>query len=60
MLPQWERIKERGHQLIVDTLGAAQNNVTLALICIQAQLWTQSMVAAIVRKSEEGALPTDI
>ncbi|KAK4832916.1 hypothetical protein QYF61_026559 [Mycteria americana] len=54
ILPQWERINERDHQLIVDALDAAQNNVSLA------QLWMQSMVAAIIREGEEGTLPTEI
>ncbi|KAK4806952.1 hypothetical protein QYF61_027319 [Mycteria americana] len=58
--PQWERIHERDHQLIVDALGVAQSNVSLALSCIQAQLWMQSMVAAIIREGEEGTLPTEI
>ncbi|XP_075346023.1 uncharacterized protein LOC142403694 [Mycteria americana] len=60
LLPQWERINEEDHQLIVNTLGAAQINVSLALSCIQAQLWVQSTVAAIVREGEEGTLPTEI
>ncbi|KAK4821384.1 hypothetical protein QYF61_018922 [Mycteria americana] len=50
ILPQRERINERDHQRIVDALGVAQYNVSLALSCIQAQLWMQSMVAAIIRE----------
>ncbi|XP_074875776.1 uncharacterized protein LOC142026553 [Buteo buteo] len=60
ILPQWERMNEKDHQLIVNALGAAQINVSLALRCIQAQLWVQSTVAAIVREGEEGTLPTEI
>ncbi|XP_076185054.1 uncharacterized protein LOC143156043 [Aptenodytes patagonicus] len=60
ILPQWERINEGDHQLMVDALGAAQNNVSLALSCTQAQLWMQCMVAAIIREGEEGTLPTEI
>ncbi|KAK4828276.1 hypothetical protein QYF61_024941 [Mycteria americana] len=60
ILPQWKRINERDHQVIVDALGVAQTNVSLALSFIQAQLWMQSMVAAIVREGEEGTLPTEI
>ena len=60
ILPQWERINEKDHQLIVNALDAAQNNVSLALNCIQAQLWIQSTVAAIVREGEGGTLPTEI
>ena len=47
-------------QLIVNTLGATQINVSLALSCIEAQLWVQSTVAAIIREGEEGTLPTEI
>uniref|UniRef100_A0A8C3PND6 Uncharacterized protein n=1 Tax=Calidris pygmaea TaxID=425635 RepID=A0A8C3PND6_9CHAR len=60
VLPQWERINKRDHQLIVDALDAAQTNVSLALSCIQAQLWMQSTVAAIIREGAEGTLPTEI
>jgi len=60
ILPQWQRINEKDHQLIVNTLGAAQINVSLALSCTQAQLWIQSTVAVTVREGEEGTLPTEI
>lgn len=36
ILPRWEKINERDHQLIVNALGIAQNNVSLVLSCIQA------------------------
>jgi len=42
--------------LTADALGAAQNNVSLALSCVQAQLWMKSTVAAIIREVEEGTL----
>ncbi|XP_072707269.1 uncharacterized protein [Ciconia boyciana] len=60
MLPQWGKVNEKDQQLIVDALGVAQNNVSLALSCIQAQLWMQSIVAAIIREGEEGTRPTEI
>ncbi|XP_074424622.1 uncharacterized protein LOC141735547 [Larus michahellis] len=60
ILPQWEETGEKDHQLITDALGTTQNNVSLALSCIQAQLWMQSMTAAIIREGEEGTLPTEI
>ncbi|XP_076194341.1 uncharacterized protein LOC143160464 [Aptenodytes patagonicus] len=60
LLPQWERINEKDHQLIANALGTAQNNVSVALSCVQAQLWMQSMVAAVIREGEEGTLPTEI
>ncbi|KAK4806434.1 LOW QUALITY PROTEIN: hypothetical protein QYF61_013927 [Mycteria americana] len=47
ILPQWGEVNEKDHQLIVDALGVTQNNVSFALSCIQAQLWMQSVVAAI-------------
>lgn len=46
--------------MIVNTLDVAQSNVPLAPSCIQAQLWIQSMAAAIIREGEEGTLPTEI
>ncbi|KAK4806569.1 LOW QUALITY PROTEIN: hypothetical protein QYF61_020470 [Mycteria americana] len=60
ILPQWGEEKEKDHQLIVDALAVTQNNVSLALSCVQAQLWMQSTVAAIKREGEEGTLPTEI
>lgn len=45
--------------MAVDALEA-QNNVSGALSCIQAQLCMQSMVAAITGEVEEGTLSTEI
>jgi len=39
VLPQWETITEKDHQLIMDALAATEINVSLTLVCIQAQLW---------------------
>jgi len=60
ILPQWEETSEKDNQLIANALGAAQSSISLALSCIQAQLWMQSMTAAIIREGEEGTLPTEI
>jgi len=60
VLPHWEQIEENDHQLIVNALGKAQGNTSLALSCIQAQLWIQSVAAAIIREGEGGTLPTEI
>lgn len=60
VLPQWEKTNMKDHQLIVDTLAASQNDTFLALGCIQAQIWIQSVVAAIVREGEGGTLPIEI
>ncbi|XP_075595288.1 uncharacterized protein LOC142599302 [Balearica regulorum gibbericeps] len=60
ILPTWERINVRDHELITDALGVIQNNLSLALSCIQAQLWMQSVAASIIREGEEGTLPTEI
>lgn len=46
--------------MVIDALGATQNNVSLALSCIQAQLWMQSVAASILREVEEGTFPTEI
>ncbi|XP_054666927.1 uncharacterized protein LOC129199870 [Grus americana] len=60
ILPTWERINIRDHKLVTDVLGVVQNNLSLALSCIQAQLWMQSVAASIIREGEEGTLPTEI
>jgi len=36
ILPQWWRINKRGYQLVVDTLDVIQDDVSIALSCIQA------------------------
>jgi len=53
-------VGEREHPLSVDTLGVAQNDVSVALGCIHTELWMQSVVAAVTREGEEGSLPTGI
>lgn len=37
-----------------------QNNLSLDLSCIQAQLWMQSVTASIIREDVEGTFPTEI
>ncbi|KAJ7403867.1 hypothetical protein WISP_148925 [Willisornis vidua] len=60
VLPTWEQINERDHQLLLRALDTEQNNVSLALSCIQAQMWVQSVVAGILRDGDNGVLPTEI
>lgn len=60
ILPNWEEVNVNDHKLIIDALGATQNNISLALSCIQAQLWMQSVAASIIREGEEGTFPTEI
>lgn len=36
ILSKWQRIKEKDSHLIVNVLGITQNNVSIALSCIQA------------------------
>lgn len=50
ILPHWEETAEKDHHLAIDALGATQTNIFLALSCIQAQLWMQSMAATIIRE----------
>lgn len=38
ILPNWEKVNVNNHKLIIDALGATQNNISLSLSCIQAQL----------------------
>ncbi|XP_075302889.1 uncharacterized protein LOC142365708 [Opisthocomus hoazin] len=54
------KIFNKDRQQIASALDASQNNISLALSYIQAQLWMQSMTAAIIREGEEGTLPTEI
>lgn len=44
----------------MDALGVIQNNLSLALSCIQAQPWMQTVAASIVREGEEGTFPTEM
>ncbi len=60
ILPKWEKVNEKDHELVIDALGVVQNNLSLALSCIQAQLWMQSVAASIIREGEEGTFPTEI
>ncbi|XP_075625630.1 LOW QUALITY PROTEIN: uncharacterized protein LOC142604244 [Balearica regulorum gibbericeps] len=60
ILPQWKQINENDHEIILETLGTAQGNISLALSCIQAQLWVQSVASAIIREGEEGVLPSEV
>ncbi|XP_077645678.1 uncharacterized protein LOC144247889 [Lonchura striata] len=60
ILPNWEKVNMNDHELIIEALNATQSNVSLALSCIQAQLWIQSVAASIIREGEEGTFPTEI
>lgn len=60
VLPTWKKISEKDHQVLLQALGIEQNNVSLALSCIQAQMWVQSVVAGILRDGDNGVLPTEI
>lgn len=60
VVPDWEKINIGDHKLIIDALDGLQSNVSLALSCIQAQLWMQSVTASIIREGEEGTFPTEI
>lgn len=60
ILPQWGKKNKKDHQVIIDALGVVQTSVSLALSCIRAQLWMQSMSAAVIREGEEGTLPAEI
>lgn len=46
--------------LSTDALSIVRTNVSLALSCIQAQLWMQSMTAPVIREGEESTLPVEI
>ncbi|XP_031980095.1 uncharacterized protein LOC116451072 [Corvus moneduloides] len=54
ILPDLAKLSNLDHELILNTLGTAQDNVSLALSCIQAHLWMQSTASLIIR--EDGCL----
>uniref|UniRef100_A0A8D2P6W1 Envelope glycoprotein n=1 Tax=Zosterops lateralis melanops TaxID=1220523 RepID=A0A8D2P6W1_ZOSLA len=60
ILPNWEKVNVKDHKMIIDALDVTQNNISLALSGIQAQLWMQTVVASIIREGEEGIFPTEI
>ncbi|RMC21090.1 hypothetical protein DUI87_01947 [Hirundo rustica rustica] len=60
ILPEWEDTEERDHEVIISTLGTASENISLALGCTQAQLWMQSVAAAVIREGGEGIFPAEI
>lgn len=55
-LPQWEEFNAQDHQLIAEALGMLQTNTSMALSCIQAQLWIQTTVSTLIKKGESGTL----
>ena len=60
VLPKWEKAADQDHELIIKALYMAQDNVSLALSCTQAQLRMQSTVALVIREGSEGAFPIEI
>lgn len=60
ILPDLAKTSDQDHRLILNTLGVAQDNVSLALSCIQAQLWMQSTASLIIREGNEGYFPIEI
>ncbi|OWK60872.1 hypothetical protein RLOC_00000527 [Lonchura striata] len=60
VLPKWRDFEDQDHSLLVDALEGAQENISLALSCIQAQLWIQSTAALIIREGSEGVFPAEI
>ncbi|RMC20819.1 hypothetical protein DUI87_01672 [Hirundo rustica rustica] len=60
ILPEWEDTEERDHEVIINTLGTASENMSLALGCTQAQLWMQSVAAPVIREGGEGIFPAEI
>ncbi|XP_050842348.1 uncharacterized protein LOC108963651 isoform X1 [Serinus canaria] len=60
VLPRWREIEDQDHSLLVDALKATQDSISLALSCIQTQLWIQSTAALIIREGSEGVFPTEV
>lgn len=49
ILPLWEKINEKDHQLIGEALGMVQGNLSPALRCTHTQLWMHFTLAEITR-----------
>ncbi|RMC09769.1 hypothetical protein DUI87_13556 [Hirundo rustica rustica] len=60
ILPEWEDTEERDHEAIINALGTASENISLALGCTQAQLCMQSVAAAVIREGGAGIFPAEI
>ncbi|XP_037995592.1 uncharacterized protein LOC119702133 [Motacilla alba alba] len=60
VLPEWENTEEQDHEVIINALGTASENISLALGCTQAQLWMQSVAAAVIREGGEGIFPAEL
>lgn len=60
ILPEWEDIEEHDHELIINALGTASENISLALRCTKAHLWMQSVAASVIREGGESTFPAKI
>jgi len=60
VLPRWEKTEDQDYKLIIDALSMVQDNASLALCCIQAQLWIQATAALIIREGSEGIFPAEV
>lgn len=60
VLPGWENTEEQAHELTIIVLDTVQDNVSLALSCMQVQLWMQSVAASIIQEGGQGTFPTEI
>lgn len=60
VVPDWGRANTEDHLFIADAVGTLQGDIALAMSCIQAQLWMQTVAESIIREGEEGILPTEI
>ncbi|XP_061873044.1 uncharacterized protein LOC133628652 isoform X2 [Colius striatus] len=58
--PRWEKVERHYHDWVTNTVGTVQDNVSLALSCVQTQLWMQSVAALIIREGGKVIFPTEI
>lgn len=56
VLPERKNTEEQDDEVIINALGRASENVSLALGCTQAQLWMQSVAAASSGRAERNIL----
>lgn len=60
VLPNLKEAENEDHKLILEAFSMPQDNVSLALSCMQAQLGMQSTVTLVIREGSKGTFPIKI
>lgn len=60
ILPLWEQMEENDHTLILEAVNKSQVDLSLALSCLQDQLWMQSIMAHLLRPGYRSHIPMEV